>query len=356
MTQPMMRRDEIARYTGDSQAVGGVRAVVLDNGQERGIRVLEFTTSGGLRFDVVVDRAMDIGRVEFMGQAMSWNSPTGYRHPAYFSGEDEHGISLMRGMSGLLVTGGLDHIFSASEADAARYGYPGRKSVRHPLHGRISNTPAELQGYGREWRENGAILWAEGTVRQVAVFGEHLELVRRIEADIDGREIRITDRVRNAGFDATPHRLLYHVNLGWPFLNEGVRFEAKTGATRWQSANVRNETALAPFPPPIDGFVEQCFDVEVMPSTPDETRVQIINDTSNIWFELAYDHRTLPGFVQWINARPGSYCVALEPCTHGIVDMRGEHATPYELLPGEEKPYRAAFRFGTTTDTTSLST
>lgn len=354
MEQPPLRRDAIARFTGDPQALGGVRAVVLDNGQERGIRVLEFTTSGGLRFDVVVDRAMDIGRVEFRGQAMSWNSPTGYRHPAYFSGADEDGISLMRGMSGLLITGGLDHIFSASHVDADRYAYPGRKTVRHPLHGRISNTPAELQGYGREWGEDGAVLWAEGTMRQVAVFGENLELVRRIETDIDGTEIRIVDRVRNAGFDVTPHRLLYHVNLGWPFLDEGVRFEAQTGATVWKSGSVRNETPLSPFPPPIDGFVEQCFDVAVVPTTPEETQVKVVNDTLDLWFELAYDHRTLPGFVQWINARPGSYCVALEPCTHGIRAMKGADATPYELLQGEERLYRLAFRFGTTASMTVM--
>ncbi|HWV23831.1 MAG TPA: aldose 1-epimerase family protein [Thermomicrobiales bacterium] len=348
MTHAPLNRNAIARFTGDALAPGGVRAVVLDNGQERGIRLLEFSTSQGLRFDIVVDRAMDIGRVEFQGTAFSWNSPTGYRHPAYFSDTDENGISLMRGMSGLLVTGGLDHIFSATQVSGERYGYPARRTVHHPLHGRISNTPAELHGYGCDWREDGAVLWAEGTIRQVAVFGEHLELVRRIEADIDGADIRVFDRVRNAGFDVTPHRLLYHVNLGWPFLNEGVRFEAETGPVRWQSANVRDEMPFSPFPPPIDGFVEQCFDVSIVPTTAEETCIRVVNDSLGRWFELAYDHRSLPAFVQWINARSGSYSVALEPCTHGILEMKTPEATPYELIPGEERFYRATCRFGAT--------
>ena len=57
-------RETIARHAGDLAAAGGVRAVALDDGTERGIRVLEFRTGGGLRFDVLVDRAMDIGLAE----------------------------------------------------------------------------------------------------------------------------------------------------------------------------------------------------------------------------------------------------------------------------------------------------
>jgi hypothetical protein len=57
-------REVIARPAGDLAAAGGVRSVVLGDGAERGIRVLEFRTGGGLRFDVLVDRAMDIGLAE----------------------------------------------------------------------------------------------------------------------------------------------------------------------------------------------------------------------------------------------------------------------------------------------------
>ena len=70
-------RGGLARLAGDLSAAGGVRSVVLDNGVERGIRALEFRTGSGLAFDVLVDRAMDIGPAEFAGRSFGWRSATG---------------------------------------------------------------------------------------------------------------------------------------------------------------------------------------------------------------------------------------------------------------------------------------
>ena len=102
-------RPVLERLTGDLAAAGGVRAVVLDDGSERGIRVLEFRTGGGLRFDVLVDRAMDIGLAEFDDLSVGWRSATGFRHPGLHEHNDEDGLSWLRSMSGLVVTAGLDH-------------------------------------------------------------------------------------------------------------------------------------------------------------------------------------------------------------------------------------------------------
>lgn len=83
----------IARHSGDLAAVGGVRAVTLDDGAERGIRVLEFRTGGGLRFDVLVDRGMDIGLAEFDDLSVGWRSATGFRHPGLHEVNGEDGLS-----------------------------------------------------------------------------------------------------------------------------------------------------------------------------------------------------------------------------------------------------------------------
>ena len=86
---------------------------------------------------------------------------------------------------------------------AESYDYPRRATVRHSLHGRVSMIPARLTGYGEAWEGDRCVLWAEGIVQQAAMFGENLHLVRRIEADVGGNEIRIRDRVVNHGF--APH-------------------------------------------------------------------------------------------------------------------------------------------------------
>ena len=119
-----------------------------------------------------------------------------------------------------------------TEEPADHYGYPYRKTVRHGLHGRIAFTPARLVGYGARWEGDRAWLWAEGEIRQAAMFGEFLVLHRKIEAEVGGRSLRIDDTVTNHGFRATPHAMLYHVNVGWPVVDAGTRLVAPIRRTR----------------------------------------------------------------------------------------------------------------------------
>ena len=50
-------------------------------------------------------------------------------------------------------------------------------------------------------------------------------------ADRAGNNIEIIDTVTNHGFDLTPHMLLYHINLGWPLVDEGSRLVAPIART-----------------------------------------------------------------------------------------------------------------------------
>src|SRR6266508_3944392 len=57
-------RADLMRRVGRFEQVAGVRLVTAGDGIERGIRLLEFRTGTGFAFDIVVDRAFDIGRCE----------------------------------------------------------------------------------------------------------------------------------------------------------------------------------------------------------------------------------------------------------------------------------------------------
>ena len=195
-----LSRREVAERAGMLSQFAGVRLVTLGDGVERGVRMLDFRTGTGLRFTALVDRALDIADCDYKGQAIGWHSPSGFRHPGLHEYEGEDGLAWARSFSGLLATCGLDHILGPVEVPADNYNYPGRKLARHSLHGRVGTIPARLTGYGESWDGDHCILWAEGMVQQSAVFGEDLHLIRRIEADVGGNEIRISDRVVNHGF------------------------------------------------------------------------------------------------------------------------------------------------------------
>ncbi|MFJ6852879.1 aldose 1-epimerase family protein [Streptomyces sp. NPDC091271] len=345
-------RQALARLSGDLSAAGGVRSVVLDDGSERGIRTLEFRTGAGLSFDVLVDRAMDLGGAEFEGRGFGWRSATGFRHPGLHEYRDDDGLSMMRSFSGLLLTAGLDHTLFGAEVDASQYRYPPRRTVSHGLHGRVANLPARLTGYGEQWQDDGrCVLWAEGEVRQAAIFGEHLRLTRRIEADLGGTEIRLTDRVRNAGFDATPHMYLYlyHINIGWPFLDEGARYEMPVRRTLWQSDSVAEQgVSNTSMPGPRTGFVEQVYEHELEPDADGRVRPRLVNERLGVYFELEYDAAQFPAFFQWLHLREGAYAVGFEPSTHHVEGETAarENGSMTFLAPGEERTYTTTFRVG----------
>ena len=111
-----LTREEAEAHSGSLGHAAGVRSMVLSDGLERGIRMLEFRTGTGLRFTVLVDRAMDIADCEHAGRAIGWHSPAGFKNPALHDYEGEGGLGWLRSFSGLMVTCGLDHTLFMHDA------------------------------------------------------------------------------------------------------------------------------------------------------------------------------------------------------------------------------------------------
>jgi hypothetical protein len=340
-----LSRHDLARRSGDMAALGGVRTVVLDDGSERGVRVVEFRTGSGLAFDVLVDRAMDIGAAEHAGLSFGWRSPTGFRHPGLHENADENGLSWLRSFSGLLVTGGLDHTGGVSEIDASHFHYPARKTVRNGLHGRVANIPARLISAGEAWDGDECVLWAEGEVRQVAVFAENLRLHRRIEADLGGNEIRLKDVVTNDGFDRTPHNLLYHIDFGWPLLDEGARVVAPIRRTlRYTDSVTRQRVSYQRMPGPQRNFVEQVYSHEVVADSQGQVTAALVNDAREMAVSVTWSLAQFPNFAEWLHLQEGGYTVGFEPVAHRRSRDATDPSTLLWLEHGESRTYDTTIR------------
>lgn len=312
----------LAARMGNLSQIAGVRLVTCGDGVERGVRLLEFRTGSGLCFSVAVDRAMDITDVAHNGRAIGWHSPTGFRHPGLHEPESEDGLGWVRSFSGFLATCGLDHILGPEEVDGSSYNYPRRTVVRHGLHGRISTIPARLTGYGERWDGDRCILWAEGVVTQAAVFGEVLELHRRIEADLGGNEIRLSDRVVNAGFARTPHMMMYHVNIGYPLVDAGTRYLAPLREVVWASHApdlAAQGTAYHTCPAPIVDFREQVWEHDMAADAAGVVPVALVNDRLGLGIVVESRLDQLPCALEWQNFRAGHYVVGIEPATHHVL-------------------------------------
>lgn len=200
--------DALAPRVGDLRQLASVRRITLDDGTERGLRALAFSTGGGLDFWALADRALDIGPLWHRGTPLAWQGANGFRAPSLHDSEADGGTGFNRSLSGLLVTCGLDHVRQPRDG--------------HPLHGRLPLTPARITAYGEDWRRETPILFCEGEVTQSRFGGEALRLHRRIEAPIGGATLTITDRVESLAAAPQPHAILYHFNLGFPAIDSGT--------------------------------------------------------------------------------------------------------------------------------------
>lgn len=330
-------RAELARRTGRLDQAAGVRLVALGDGAERGVRLLEFRTGTGFVFDVVVDRAFDIGRCELGGRALAWQSAAGFAGPWYYEWED---LGFFRNWGGgLLTTCGIDHALFMAEDTAAQYHYPPKQTERFGLHGRVSNRPARLVGYGERWEGDECVLWAEGETLQAAVFGEQLLLRRRIEARVGESRLTVHDEVGNVGWNTTPHMLLYHVNAGWPVVDEGAQLlvPAHGVVARGDHPVEGYETLTAP----QAGFVEEVFEHEVAAEPGGTVPVAIVNRRLGLGLYQVYRRDQLPFHFAWRMLGEGTYAFAIEPCTNraaGRLDAR-DRGELIELGAGERRVY-----------------
>lgn len=340
-----LSRLALERRSGSLSQFAGVRLMTLGDGVERGVRCLEFRTGTGLRFTVLVDRALDIADCEHKGRAVGWHSPSGFRHPGLHETEGEGGLGFLRSFSGLLVTCGLDHVGFVAEEPAGHYHYGPRSIVKHTIHGRIGAVPARLTGYGERWEGDRCILWCEGVVQQSAVFGEDLHLHRRIEADLGGDEIRIHDRVVNHGFYETPHMVLYHLNVGYPVLDEGSRLLAPIADVVWAShagQDYRGQGAgYRRMLGPQDGCHEQVWEHDLAADAEGRVPYAVVNDALGFGLAVEVVKAQLPCFTEWQHFQAGAYALGIEPGTNHVPGRafardRGEIIT---LRHGEERRY-----------------
>ncbi|WP_347304659.1 aldose 1-epimerase family protein (plasmid) [Croceibacterium sp. TMG7-5b_MA50] len=344
-----MTRRALAERTGSLSQFAGVRLSTLGDGVERGNRLLEFRTGSGMRFTVLVDRAMDIAECEHAGRAVGWHSPSGFRHPSLHDYEGEGGLGWFRSMSGLNITCGLDHTLFMHDDPAGHYHYGPRKAISSSLHGRIGTIPARLTGYGEEWHGDECVLWAEGVVQQSTVFGEDLHLHRRIEADVGGDAIRLIDRVVNHGFYRTPHMYCYHINVGHPVLAEGARYVAPIRQVLWAAheAEYRAQgVGYRTVPAPIRNFHEQVWQHDMAPDAQGRVTVALVNEALGFGFAVETLKDQFPAMYQWQNFHAGHYAMGIEPSTNHVLgkDFARERGELIWLEHGEERRYDTVLR------------
>ena len=327
-------RQELARRMGLMDQAAGVRLFELADGWGRGMRAAHLRTGGGLSATILIDRGLDIYDADYNGAALAWVSPTGPKHPAFYEPE---GMGWLRSFfGGLLVTCGMTTAGAPSVDEGQELG----------IHGRYSNSPASNVHAGGEWQGDDYIIFIEGDVREARIFNENILLHRRIEAKAGSNAISIRDTVSNEGFQRQPHMLLYHINIGFPVVDDGSRLStpAKSVVPRDDDAKP-GIGAYDRFTGPIAGYREQVFYHDMQAAADGYVTASISNPGFNggrgLGVYVRYRQNELPRFIEWKMTGEDVYCVGMEPANclvEGRAKERERGALQF-LAPGEKREY-----------------
>lgn len=324
-------REDLLALTGDISQIGGVRLAELADGPERGVRVADCRTGGGLNFTVLLDRGMDIGAAEYKGVPLAWLSGAGFAHPAHYEPE---GVGWLRTFGGGLMTGcGLTQIGAPSE---------GMEKEPLGLHGRLSVIPARGVIVHSEW-EGDEYRWRlQGRMKQYRLFSEHLEMLRTISFRLGGRDIRIEDSVTNLGDAPSPLMLLYHVNLGFPLLSPESEIVAAPRAVEPRDGTAADGLGeWMRFRAPEAGFQEQVFLHDMPVDDEGMAEVALRNPWLGLSLRVRYRKAELPYLTQWRMMGKGAYVLGLEPGNAFVLGQAAEKAAGrlQTIDPGEERSF-----------------
>ncbi|MEZ0449316.1 DUF4432 family protein [Cellulomonas sp. ICMP 17802] len=277
--------------------------------EERG-GVIAVRLAGGLAFDVLPDRGLDLGAAWWGSTPVAWRSPNPV-DPGPGRGWEE------RFLGGLLATCGPDNI-----------GEPRGSSGQHGTH---HLTPATDVHWSRERVGAAWQVHVTGTVPHTSLGGPRILVERSIVATTGVPAVEVSDVVRNVGDEPVGVPLLYHVNLGAPLLRPGARLRVDA-----DTAVVRE-----PLPPGRDPLLTPAPGPGLAPVVAEHVGVRgaqavLDGDDEHPDVVVTWTGATLPRLCTWSWPARGAYVLGVEPTNAPLFGPERDlpHAGAPVLEPG----------------------
>lgn len=317
----------ISPYIGLESQLYGVEEHRLVGGKGDGMRLLEVTNGLGLQLTLSPDRCLDVARLRYRGVNMSYFSPCGYVAPAYY---DQVKTGFLKSFTaGFLTTCGLQAVGSPCVDEGEEL----------PMHGTIGNTPAE----GVCWETGEDWLTVRGRIRDEVLFGPKLCMDRQIQVSLKENRFVIADRIQNRGDQPQPVEILYHMNMGYPLLDEDSVVRVSSQSVRGRDRHAEEDLEhWMKMEPPQAGYQERCY----YHTCTGEGRASIFQPKRSMGLEIRFDHKVLDCFTQWKMMGVRDYVLGLE-CGNCYPDgrdvMRRDGVLKF-LDPGEPLCYQVEVR------------
>jgi galactose mutarotase-like enzyme len=318
---------QAAETSGDvllDQASTGLRLSGADNwsiasrtlrgGLSDGVEVID-VCNGPLTVSVLPTRGMGIWRARFKDLPVGWESPVRLPvHPRHVELGLRNGLGWLDGFGELLCRCGLAH-------NGPPGSDPGAKSPiesQLTLHGRIANLPAHRVEVQVDDAASGA-LSVTGVVDECTLFGPQLRLTATLTTHAGSNSFAIRDEIINLGSAPTELEVLYHVNVGPPFLAGGSTLHCPARVVAPRDARAAEGIdAWHRYLPPTPGYAEQAYFFDLIADAQNETVALLRNEPADRGVSVHFDREQLPCFTLWkcTQADADGYVTGLEPGTN----------------------------------------
>jgi hypothetical protein len=295
-------REELLKRVGNIAQLAGVRPVMYREGKADGIKAFDVSNGGGLKFTVLEGKCLDLFDAEYKGMKLNFHSKPGLVSPSLVEAD---GMKFLRSVpGGMLYTCGLTNVGPGCDDEG----------MDHCFHGRIRNIPAEKVSVISRWEQDEYIVGVSGEMRDAALFHENLVLRRKITTRLGFKCLTINDEVENEGYENQAIMLMYHINVGYPILDEGTRLLLPEN-----NVLPRDEESAAglgeydKLTAPVDHFKEHVFFHKIAAEENGNTAAAVINDRLGLGFYVKFNKIQLPNLIQWKSMMSGDYVLGIEP-------------------------------------------
>ncbi len=282
-----------------------VTATTLRGGESAGVQVVTFC-NGAIELSLLPTRGMGVWKGRFRDLPLGWQSPVKRPvHPSLVNLHDRNGLGWLNGFNELMCRCGL-----------AFNGPPGQdEGTAITLHGRIANLPAHRVVVRIDSTGPGMIE-VIGVVDETTMFGPALRLTSTVRMQAGSSRVDFIDEVINLGTAETPLSLLYHINIGQPFLEEGaenvIPFRELAPRDPHSAKGVTNH---AVYGPPTVGLPEEVFFYRPVADEHGWSTSVLKNKAATAAFGVHFQTKQLPCFTVWKNTQSlvEGYVTGLEP-------------------------------------------
>ena len=282
-----------------------IRWNTLRGGVSDGVSVVELN-NGGFSLSVLPTRGMGIWKGRFHDLPLEWKSPVERPvHPAFVNLQDRGGLGWLHGFNELLCRCGLGFM-----------GPPGDDGgEKLTLHGRIANIPAHRVEVRVDTNGAGAIELI-GVVDECSMFGPRWRLTSTLRLVAGSRRCEIIDEVTNLGGQPQELSLLYHINIGRPFLEPVATYAVPCRDIVPRDARAAEGIdACYVYGAPVAGFAEQAYYHTPIGGADGWSTAVLANAANNAALAVHFQTKQLPTFTVWKNtiAEADGYVTGLEP-------------------------------------------